>query len=345
MLANKKDMTRQDKVLNVSLIDSKLMKEHQIDSPDVSVVIVSWNVKEHLIPLLDSLFEKTKGVSIEVFVCDNASEDGSADAVEELFLNVNLIRTGSNLGFGKASNKAMRLAKGKYILILNPDCLLIDDSITVLVRFLENHPEAGAVGCRMIDEDGLLVPTARDDIKVRNLFKEHFFNPSVWGKKLAGQFSQIHWSHDSVREIDWLIGACWLIKASVVQEVGLFDESFYLFHEETDWCYRIRQKGYKIFFTPETTIFHYGSRSALKRWHSKRRIYLIYYQEKHTFIKKHWGFWALLGHRVFISVLLLIRMMVLFVKLPFSERVQDDFPDSLAFNVQALAVEFGMLHM
>jgi GT2 family glycosyltransferase len=315
------------------------------DSPDVSVIIVSWNVREHLIPLLASLYETTRGVSFEVFVCDNDSHDGSADAVAENFPQVHLIRTGANLGFGKASNKAIRRAAGKYILILNPDCLLWEDSVSILVRFLEEHPDAGAVGCRMVDEDGVLVPTARDDISVHNLFLEHFFHPAMWGRNIAGRFSLIHWDHSSVREVDWLIGACWLIRKSVVDEVGPFDESFYLFHEETDWCYRIRQKGWRIYFTPETTILHYGSRSALKRWHHKRRIYLIYYQEKHTFISKHWGWAALLGHRLFISTLFLIRILGASIMLPFSEQMQDDYFSQMSFYLHALAVEAGLLNV
>ena len=315
------------------------------DAPDVSVVIVSWNVREHLIPLLASLYETTRGVTFEVFVCDNDSRDGSADAVAESFPQVKLIRTGANLGFGKASNMAIKRAIGKFILILNPDCLLWEDTISILVRFLEEHPESGAVGCRMVDEDRALVPTARDDISVRNLFLEHFFHPAIWGRKIAGRFSLIHWDHNSVREVDWLIGACWLIRKSVVDEVGPFDESFYLFHEETDWCYRIRQKGYCIFFTPETTILHYGSRSALKRWHHKRRIYLIYYQEKHTFISKHWGSGALLGHRLFISSLFLFRILELSTMLPFSEQAQNDYFSLMAFYLHALAVEAGLLNV
>jgi O-antigen biosynthesis protein len=343
-MSNNKSVTELEKPLAVTQPKPQKTPRHP-DAPVVSVVIVSWNVREHLIPLLASLYENTRDVTFEVFVCDNDSHDGSAAAVAENFPQVKLIQTGSNLGFGKASNLAIKSAIGKYILILNPDCLLWEDTLSILVRFLEEHGEAGAVGCRMVDEDGVLVPTARDDISVKNLFLEHLFHPAIWGRTIAGRFSLIHWDHSSVQEVDWLIGACWLIRKSIVDEVGPFDESFYLFHEETDWCYRIRQKGYHIFFTPETTILHYGSRSALKRWHHKRRIYLIYYQEKQTFIRKHWGWGPLLGHRLFISTLFLSRMLGLTFKLPFSEQVQDDYFSQMAFYLQALAVEAGMLNV
>lgn len=234
---------------------------------DISVVIVSFNTDQLLAKCLKSLWGSLKGFKSEVFVVDNNSTDQTVEMVKRDFAQVKLIANKNNLGFSKANNKALRITKGKYVLILNPDTEVEKDTIAKMIKFMDNHPEVGISSCRVQLPDGELDRDCR----------RHF--PSPWrafthfsglakvfkGTKLFDQYHLGYLPQNREHEIDSCVGAFMMIRKKDLDKVGFFDEDFFFYGEDLDLCWRFKKAGYKIFYTPITKIFHYkGAASGMK---------------------------------------------------------------------------------
>ncbi|HZO88780.1 MAG TPA: glycosyltransferase family 2 protein [Chthonomonadaceae bacterium] len=250
---------------------------------DLSVVIVSYNTREMLRACLCALPAAAEGLEFETFVVDNASPDDSAGMVAAEFPQVHLIANTDNPGFARANNQALALSKGRYVLALNPDTEAEPGSLTALVRFMEAHPEAGACGPKLLNSDGSLqhngrrFPTPwREFLGVsglRNLNRAAFDRVLEYGRD----------NFDVECEVDQVSGACLLVRRAVMEQVGMFDEDFFMFYEEIEWCWRIRRAGWKVYYVPQARVVHHwmGSVRQQSRAMTARlfRSQLIYYQK------------------------------------------------------------------
>jgi GT2 family glycosyltransferase len=225
-------------------------------SIDLSVVIVSWNVKTLLRGCLASLGQAIGHLSSEVFVVDNASTDGSVEMVRTEFNDVHLIENLQNLGFGKANNIALEKCRGEYVLFLNPDTVVPDKTVRELTLCLDDHPSVGMVGPEILAGNGrLLFNVGRLSLRgVAEYLFESFFSMLRRNNTLT-LFKQ-------PREVKCLSGVCWLVRKQVFDEIGTFDENLFLYGEETDFCYRLRVAGWQIYLLRHVHIFHEKGQSV-----------------------------------------------------------------------------------
>jgi GT2 family glycosyltransferase len=255
--------------------------------PDVSVVIVSYNTRELTVACLRSVFAAAGNVSLEVIVIDNESPDGSAEAVHSEFPQVTLLRPGENLGFARANNVAARRATGEFLLLLNPDTVVLDRAIEKLGAFARSRPEGGAYGGRTLYGDGTLNATSCFDL------------PSPWGRACAGtglsslfRSSRLFnpeliggWRRDTVRQVGVITGCFLLMRRTLWEELRGFDTSFFMSSEDTDLSYRATRAGYPCLHCPDAVIVHYGGRSEENRADKIVKVLAA----KRQFLDKHWG--------------------------------------------------------
>lgn len=257
---------------------------------DLSVIIVSYNVKYFLRQCLQSVARAMEGLRVEVWVVDNASIDGSVEMVKEEFPWVRLIANDTNLGFAKANNQAIRQAQGRHILLLNPDTIVQEDTFRVVVEFLDNHPEAGAVGVKIIDGQGRFSPDSRRDLpsawnifcKLSGLYK--LFPKS----RLFGRYHLTFLPENEITPVPVLLGAFMAIPRTVLDKVGLLDERFFMYAEDIDLCYRILQAGYINYYLPTTQIVHFKGESTKTR---SLNYVLTFYKASLQFVQKHYKGW------------------------------------------------------
>jgi GT2 family glycosyltransferase len=220
--------------------------------PDLSVVVVVLNG----LPWLERCLESVRGY--ETIVVDHGSTDGSLGVVAERFPEARVIEQ-ANLGMGAGNNAGMRVASGRYYLLLNSDAWMLDDGPARLVRFADAHPGAAVFGPLLRRPDGTLERSVRAFPTLWSLATEYFFLRKIApGSSLLNPLYAGNFDHRSVREADWLSGACLLVRREAADAVGLFDERFFLFSEDTDWCYRFRLAGWKVLFCPDADAVHVG---------------------------------------------------------------------------------------
>lgn len=240
---------------------------------DLSIIVVNWNTIDLLKDCLESIFDGLKGVSAEVIVIDNASEDGSPDMVEQDFPQVILIRNEENRGFAAANNQGLEIARGRQILLLNSDTIVHGDVLGQSVRYLDVHPRAGAMGCRVLNTDGTVQLTCSQYPSLLNMV---LMASGLWKlnrPSFFGRYLMTDWQRDSERTVDVISGCYLLLKRETLDDVGLLDEDFFFFGEETDWCYRMRKAGWILMFAPVGEITHHGG-GSVKRLNHKRDIML-----------------------------------------------------------------------
>ncbi|MFC1517244.1 glycosyltransferase family 2 protein, partial [Candidatus Margulisiibacteriota bacterium] len=216
---------------------------------ELSIIIVNWNVKELLKKCLLSIKQNPPQKEYEVFIVDNASEDGSAEMIRGDFPEFKLIASDKNLGFAGGNNLALKEANGKYILLLNPDTEVLQGSFSAYLDFFKTHPKAGAMGIKLLNSDGSLQPSCKSFPSWRTLLWSSLFLDVLFKKsKLFGEYEMSYWQHDNERVVDQPMGAALAVRKDVVNEIGLMDGRFYMYFDEVDWCYRIKKAGYEIWF-------------------------------------------------------------------------------------------------
>lgn len=252
---------------------------------DVSIIIVSWNTCDILLKCLRSIYEKQNNMNFEVIVVDNASADGSAEKVSDNFSQVILIKNQENRGFAAANNQGIGIAKGRYILLLNSDTIVLNNAIAKTLSFAEAHPEVALVGCRILNPDMSLQPSCFMFPSVLNMLLSSSYMYKLFPKsKFFGREHMTLWNRDEEREVDVATGCFMLVRREAIEQVGVMDEQFFMYGEETDWCYRFKQAGWKVMFTPEGEIIHLGGRSTIQK-RSEMLVQLRLSILK--FIKKH----------------------------------------------------------
>ncbi|OGL44925.1 MAG: hypothetical protein A2149_03225 [Candidatus Schekmanbacteria bacterium RBG_16_38_11] len=228
---------------------------------DLSIVIPHLSNKEILGECLDSIFKTLAGVSFEVIVVDNGSNDQSKAMVAEKFAEVKLIENEKNLGFCKATNQGIKITRGEFILLLNNDCLVKEKAVEVMLSSIKKDESIGALGCRLVYPDGKLQPSCFHFRTLFSTFSEDLFLNRIFPKSpLFSRHPMTYFGHDVRREVDWLMGACIMARKTAFDKVGLLDERSATGDE--DLCYRIRSKGYKIVFTPEAEVIHLHRKTA-----------------------------------------------------------------------------------
>jgi GT2 family glycosyltransferase len=226
----------------------------------VSVVVVTFNA----LPWIERALESVRGY--ETIVVDHGSTDGTLELVRERFPEARLIEQ-ENKGLGGGSNTGMRVASGAYFLLLNSDAWALDDAVERLAAFADEHPEAAIVGPKLLNPDGSLQRSVRGFPSVWRLATEYLFLRKLAPRSRAlNSFYGAGFDHDEVREAEFLMGACLLVRREAADTVGLFDEDFFMFSEETDWCYRFRLAGWHVLFTPEAEFVHVGGATTRQNW-------------------------------------------------------------------------------
>jgi len=277
---------------------------------DVSIIIVSYNTRAVLLDCLDSIYRWAPPRHGEIIVIDNASTDGSAEAVAQCFSNVLLVRNTENLGFAKANNQGLQKATGKYLLLLNPDTLFIEDAMTPLLAFMEQHSEIGIAGCKILNRDSSLQPSYFPLPNLLSVFwTALFLDRFAPLNHVNGKWVLRHQPQAEPFRVQRLLGAFLLARREVLQQVGRFDEGFFLFSEEEDLCYRVLQQGWTIYYFPQTSIIHLGGQSAPK---TNPRAVVYANDSKVRFFRKHYGKLTQLLFRVIWFVALIIRMPAVF---------------------------------
>jgi GT2 family glycosyltransferase len=222
---------------------------------EVSVVVVTFNSA----PWIERCLESVRGY--ETIVVDNGSTDGTVALVRERFPEARVIEQ-ENLGMGGGNNAGMRLASARYFLLLNADAWVLGDGVDQLAHFADQHPDAAVVGPKLLNEDGSLQRSARAFPTLWRLSTEYLFLRKLAPRSRAlNTFYEGGFDHDEAREVDWLFGACLLVRRDAADEVGLFDEDFFMFSEETDWLYRFHQAGWSVYFYPGAEVVHVGGAS------------------------------------------------------------------------------------
>ena len=232
-------------------------------APRLSVVVVSWNTRDVLADCLASVRRHLAGVTHEAIVVDNASADGSAEMVATAFPEVRLVRNAENVGFGRACNAGMAAARAPWVLLLNSDARLVDDSLVALLDRLEARREVAIAGPRLVGPDGLLQPSAhRFGTLGRLVLEELGLYKLLPRRHAAALFLGGYWAHGEERPVDWVTGACMLVRRDAFVRTGGFDPTIFLYGEDEEWCRRIRRAGFAVLFSPTADVVHAGHVSA-----------------------------------------------------------------------------------
>ena len=263
--------------------------------PDVSVIIVSFNTREVLRQCLQSVIDDAHGLSAEIIVVDNASTDGSPEMIESDFPSVILLRSEINLGFGEGNNLALRRARGRFFVLLNSDAFFVAGSLATAIRHMDDHPEVGLGGCRLIGRDGSSQPSSRcfhsvlgDAIVLTGLAakfpKSRFF----------GRFDRTWADHTVASPVDWVPGAFTILRPSALARVGYFDPDFFLYYEEVDLCRRMNKAGIPVWYWPDIVVVHIGgesSRQLTALEFSPRAAQVVLWRMRSTLLyyRKHHG--------------------------------------------------------
>ena len=277
---------------------------------DLCIIIVSWNTKEYLLHCLESIFQKRESVPWEVVVMDNGSRDGSGTAVKKIFPAVHLIENDRNLGFSKAANQGLKKSSGRYTLLLNPDTRVKEGAIERSVSFMDLHPEAGVAGVQLLNSDG----SRQNSVANFPSLATELVNKSLLRWMFPKRFPGKGRNYSEPIEVDSVIGAFMIVRREAMERVGLLDEDYFLFLEETDWCYRMKKAGWKVYHLPQAEIYHFQGKSAETE---KKKAKVEYYRSRYHFFKKNRGdfqsFILLLGLLTRLAVeLILITLASLF---------------------------------
>lgn len=254
----------------------------------LSVVIVNYNVQYFLEQCLHVVLKASSKVESEIFVVDNNSVDGSVAMLQKKFPSVKVIANKENLGFSKANNQAIRVASGEYILLLNPDTVVEEDTFEKVIHFMDSHPDAGGLGVKMIDGTGKFLPESKRGLPTPMIafYKMFGFAKLFPRSRTFGKYHLSYLDANKTHQVDVLSGAFMLIRKKVFDSIGLLDENFFMYGEDIDLSYRITQAGYKNYYFPETRIIHYKGESTKK---SSVNYVFVFYNAMIIFAHKHFS--------------------------------------------------------
>lgn len=255
-------------------------------TPDLSVVVISWKMRDLLEKMLESLILHTRTLELEIICVDNGSGDGTVEMIRERFPQIKLILNEVNRGVAPARNQGLRISRGRHIAILDADLELVEDALGPLVEFLDAHPEAGIVGSKLVFPDGTVQFNAKRFPSPFALFARRlsFLNLLDGGRRLSNHEMR-EWDRGDTREVDYLIGACQVFRRELLETVGLLDEAIFYGPEDVDFCLRTRRSGWQIWYLHRVRMIHHEQRvtkrNPLSRISRKHYLGLVYFFRKH----------------------------------------------------------------
>lgn len=303
----------------------------QQPNPHISVIIVNYKVKEYIANLLNSLEKARHHFDLEIFVIDNDSGDNSVSYLQERFPDVEYIANTKNVGFGKANNQAIRKATGRYTLIINPDTLVSEDTLDVLVEHMEKNQKCGAAGCKILNPDGTFAPESRRSTPtIWSAFCKVFgLNALFPDSKLFGQYYLSWLGEDEPAEIPVLSGSFMFWRTDLLKKLGGFDERFFMYGEDIDLCYRVQETGYHIDYVPDTSIIHYKGESTKK---GDLRYIRIFNKALYQFFDKHYSARYSLFFRVLIYLAIWFKTALSFISTNI-RKLKPVFADLIILNI------------
>lgn len=250
--------------------------------PEVSAIVVTWNTREMTLRCLEHLHAALDGIDAEVFVVDNASADGTAEAIRGNYPGVKLIVNKKNLGFAAANNVALAKAGGRYALLLNSDAMAERDAIREQIAFMDAREDAGACGAQLLNRDG----TRQNSFDNFPTFATELLPKWLLRGLMPARYPSKKQARTEPLEVESVLGACMMARAEAIKKVGPLDERFFFLYEETDWCLRMRRAGWRIFFVPSARALHLqGTTKAGRRAAAK----IEYYRSLYRYMRKHYG--------------------------------------------------------
>lgn len=257
---------------------------------DLSVIVVNYNTAHLLEEMFKALNAAAQGLSMQVIIIDNASRDGSVDHIRQHYPEIPLIANDQNVGFGRANNQALPLLKGRQVLLLNTDAFVSADTLRLTMQHLDTHPDVGVLGVRLLGRDGTLQPSCRYFPTPLNVFltRTGLLPLMPW----VHPVDDMGWSHQGVRDCDWVPGCYYLMPRAAVDQVGLFDPRYFLYYEEVDHCRAIKAAGWRVVYFGDTSVVHIGGESAksdAKLTSSGRQISVLQTESELLYFRKHHG--------------------------------------------------------
>ena len=283
--------------------------------PDLSIIIVNWNSADFLRACIESIYKTTHNLRFEIVVVDSASYDGCGKMLESEFPEVVFIQSAENLGFAKANNLGVRNARADTVLFLNPDTKVLGSAIKILYRHLQSLPDAGAVGCKLLNPDFTLqdscvqaIPTILNQILDCDALRAWFPRARLWGTEV------LLTDDPAPRPVEMLSGACIMMPRKVFERIGMFSEDYFMYSEDADLCYKIQEAGCQNYYVPSGTILHYGGSSSQQ---SRSEFATVMTRESICrFLTKTRGRGYGLGYRLAMMFTAICRLMLLSVALP-----------------------------
>lgn len=287
----------------------------------LSVVIVNYNVEHFLEQCLSSVRKAVANIEAEVYVVDNNSVDGSLKMLAEKFPEVKVIANKENVGFSRANNQAIRISTGEYVLLLNPDTVVEDDTFTKTIEFMDSHPDAGGLGVKMVDGKGRFLPESKRGLPTpATAFYKMFGLTKLFPhSKRFARYYMGHLDNDEINEVEILAGAFMLMRRSTLDKCGLLDETFFMYGEDIDLSYRITLAGYKNYYYPKTRIIHYKGESTKK---TSVNYVLVFYKAMEIFVKKHFANKGAKTFSFFINIAIYFKAFLALLSQFFSKAVQ-----------------------
>ena len=264
---------------------------------DVSIIIVNWNTKKLLLSCIASIYSSiSKDLKYEIIVVDNASHDGSSEAVKKNYPQVLVIQNKKNLGFAAANNIAFKIMKGKYALLLNTDCILTKGAVETLYNFMEEHTEAGMSCGQLLNPDG----SKQNSFSNFPSLLEYITNKSLLKIIWPSRFPSKYKAYDKPIEVDSCIGACVMLRKEAIEKLGYFDEDYFFFFEETDLAYRLKKAGWKVYFVPWAKVYHAQGKSVGTNVVSR----ILFYKSRYIFLEKHYQMYQIYKSIIFLRLII-----------------------------------------
>jgi N-acetylglucosaminyl-diphospho-decaprenol L-rhamnosyltransferase len=283
---------------------------------NVSIIYVNWNSEDYIEESIDSIYKHTDGLQFEIIVVDNASPLGNVDILKEHFPQITLIKSSANLGFAGANNLGFKSSSGEHILFLNPDTKLMNPAINVMVRHLRELPDAGIIGCKLLNSDLSLqtssiqtFPTILNQVLDTNFLRDRWPHNPLWG------IGPLYAESKEPAKVEVVSGACLMIKRAAFERVSMFSEEYFMYAEDLDLCYKVAHAGYTIYYAGEGTVIHYGGKSSEPESATRMKWTAI-----PRFCDKNRGRFYGLAFRVVLAIAAMCRLVVIKIACAFGDR-------------------------
>jgi len=304
---------------------------------DLTTIIVNYNTADLLHKCIDSLREAALKIQMNIIIVDNASTDNSVDLLKNDFSDCKLITNEINVGFGRANNQCIPGSQGRYILLLNTDAFVSEETLNKTIQYMDDNSGCGILGVKLLGRDGDLQPSCRYFPTPWNIFlKRTGFNKFFQNTQLVDDMS---WDHNSVRQCDWVPGCYYLIRSEVVEKVGLFDPRYFLYYEEVDHCFATKKAGWDVHYFADTSVVHIGGESAKSEGEltsSGRQLEALQIESELLYFRKNYGRLMILNH----LILFTLADMVMFIKCIIKGRINSSMLSSIKHSFVVWSLYF-----